>query len=148
MAGQTKELIESMEKMKEVQRIQYDYFKHLTTLSTASIGAIIAFVTKVFPASNCIVIAFISLISFFFCLLAALWAMPGPGNAILYVTGIQAIATSSEKNPQERAKDVENYEDKYNRALDQIKCYDLITRIAFLHGIIFFLVYAGINLVR
>jgi hypothetical protein len=148
MAGQTKEFIESMEKMKEVQRIRYDYFKHLTTLSTASIGAIIAFVTKVFPASNCIIIAVISLISFFFCLLASLWAMPEPGNAISYVTGIQVIATSLEKNPQERAKDAEDYKDKYDRALNQIECYGLITRIAFLNGIIFFLVYAGINLVR
>lgn len=148
MSDKVNEFFESMEKLKEVHRIQYDYFKHLTTLSTASIGAIIAFVTKVFPASNCIIIAVISLISFFFCLLAALWAMPGPGNAISYVTGIQVIATPSDKNPQELAKDVEDYTDKYNRALDQIKCYGLITRIAFLHGIIFFLVYAGINLVR
>lgn len=148
MSDKINEFFESIEKLKEVSRIQYDYFKHLTTLSTASIGAIIAFVTKVFPASNCIIIAFISLISFFFCLLAALLAMPGPGNVILYMTGIQAIATSSEKNPQERAKDLEDLKVKYDRELTQLKYYDLITRIAFLNGIIFFLVYAGINLVR
>jgi hypothetical protein len=148
MPDKANEFFESIEKLKEVHRIRFDYFKHLTTLSTASIGAIIAFVTKVLPESNCVIIAFISLISFFFCLLAALWAMSGPGNVIFYLTGIQVIATSSEKTPQERAKDAEDYSYKYNRALGQMKCYSKITSIAFLAGIILFLVYAGINLLR
>jgi len=136
--------LEHLEKLKEVQRIQYDYFKHLTTICAASLAAIIAFITRVVPSPKCPVLVLISIVLITLCLLAALWAMPVPGNAILYMNGIGIIGGLSKEDHQKK----EDLVKKYNKALGLIHVYDWITRMAFLFGVLLFLAFAYKNLAR
>jgi hypothetical protein len=139
-------LLISMDKLKEVQRIQYDYFKHLTTLSVGSIGVIATLVLKIMPEPKCIVLLIISLMSFLLCLLASLWACTAPGNAILYIVGIQTYAAASPEDPQKNKGAVEKESRKLEKSLDQIKFFDIFTKIVFLIGVVVFLIYIRVNL--
>jgi len=139
-------LLMSVDRLKEVQRIQYDYFKHLTTLSVGSIGVIATLVLKVLPEPKCMVLLIISIISFFLCLLASLWALTAPGNAILYMVGIQTYAAAAPENPERHKEAVEKESRKLENSLNQIKFFDIFTKIFFLVGIVVFLVYVGVNL--
>lgn len=138
-------LLMSIDRFKEVQRLQYDYFKHLTTLSVGSIGVIATLVLKALPEPRCIALLIISIVSFFLCLLVSLWALTAPGNAILYMAGIQAYAAVTPEDPQKHKGDVEKESKKFEKSLDQIHCFDIFTKILFLLGVVLFLIYFVVN---
>jgi hypothetical protein len=138
--------LEHLERMKESQRMQFDYFKHLTTLSSGSIAVVATLLAKVFPSATSFALPILSLLSFFVCITVSLWAMTAAGNAILYLTGTGIIASSTVKNPQELEINRQEYDDKFNKALDKIGCYDKITMGTFLIGVALFLVFVAIAL--
>jgi hypothetical protein len=146
MSTRLNSLLTSADNLKDVMRIAYDYFKHLTTISASSIGVIAALVLKVFCEPRYLVLLIISIASLFLCLLASIWVLTVPGNAILYLVAIQTIASSPEVSPDKRMKDTEDIQKKYDRSLDQIHFYDVFTKITFLVGIVVFLVFFGLNL--
>ena len=112
MLEKLKDTIEFFEQMKEIQRIQYDYFKHLTTLSSGAILIVVAFIGQVFNHSVGIFFAFASIIAFILALAISLWALPLPGNTILYINVIiQGVAEGDENKAMEG----------YNKAEKSIK---------------------------
>ncbi|MCJ7589511.1 MAG: hypothetical protein MUQ00_16680 [Candidatus Aminicenantes bacterium] len=140
------EALHALELFKEVERFRFDYYKQLSILSTGSIGAILAFIIKLLPTSNCIILAILSLIFLFLCLIFSLFGMTAPSNMIVYLIGIRTIATSKQKSPEERKKDKKEYEDKYSRGLKEIKVVDWVCKIVFIQGIFLFLLFAASNM--
>lgn len=146
MSIKLKNLLISANNLKEVMRIAYDYFKHLTTISASSIGVIAALGLKVFNEPKYLVLLIISIASLFLCLLASIWVLSVPGNAILYLVAYQTIASLPDGSTDKQKKDIEEIQKKYDHSLDQIHNYDIFTKITFLVGIIVFLLFFGLNL--
>jgi len=140
------EYLESLEKYKEIARIQYDYFKHLSVLSTASIGAILTFIATSSSLTYSTVLAGLSLICFFMCIVVSLSGMIEPANIILYLTSLR-ITAASEGQEEKRKAEVKEIGANFNVSVDNITKANRRTKRTFLLGIILFLAYVCIRFI-
>jgi hypothetical protein len=157
MSERLKELNECMEKLKEVQRLQYDYFKFLITLCGSGFLIMIAFIEKVFEKPDCVILAIISVLSFAFCILGSVLALPVTGNIILYMTNIQMISMrqiiltgpkkESEEEAKKREEEANDLLNKIHKQLNNIKRFDWWTKNSFLIGMFTSLFFIVINFV-
>jgi len=137
-----------IDKRKEVHRFHFEYFKQLSTLSTASIGAILVLFTKLPPSSGWAILAGFSLLCLVICLVITLFGMTAPGNLVKKLVDLGAIANQSQQEAKKSEEEAGHYIEEYLKGLKELGVYDLITRYTFIAGVVLFLAYAVIGIIK
>jgi hypothetical protein len=148
MGSQKSNPADYIEKRKEVNRFHFEYFKQLSTLSTASIGAILVLFTKLPLSSGWAILAGLSLLCLVTCLVITLFGMTAPGNLVKKLVDLGAIANEPQQNANKRDEEADKNIEEYIKGMKELGVCDLVTRYTFITGVVLFLSYAVICIIK